>query len=112
MKTIYTASHIVDAHMIVNLLEQHELKAFVQGEYLQAAAGELPAGQLIRVEIAELFYEQAKAILQEWELQNPVTKSQNKPSTSQSERGDKLWWCVMSFALGFVSAYILFGQLL
>jgi hypothetical protein len=112
MKTIYTASHIVDAHMIVNLLAQYELKAFVQGEYLQAAAGELPAGQLIRVEIAEPFYEQAKAILQEWELQNPVTMSQNKPSTPQSERGDKLWWCVMSFALGFFSAYILLGLLL
>ena len=66
MKTIYTASHIVDAHMIVNLLEQHELKAFVQGEYLQAAAGELPAGQLIRVEIAELFYGKERIRKEYW----------------------------------------------
>jgi hypothetical protein len=108
MKTIYTASHIVDAHMIVNLLEQYELKAFVQGEYLQAAAGDLPAGQLIRVEVDEVFYEQAKAILHDWELQNPVSTQATQENASSHKNGDILWWCAMSFGLGFVSAYVCF----
>lgn len=107
--TIYTASHLVDAHMVANLLEQYGIAAFVKGEYLQAAAGDLPVGQLIRVEVDVSKELQAKAILQEWESAQPASESLPAPSVDMGYSCSYLLgWCVVAFGLGWCAAYLFF----
>ncbi|HEX7012272.1 MAG TPA: DUF2007 domain-containing protein [Steroidobacteraceae bacterium] len=70
MKRIYEASHSVEAHMIVHLLEQEGLRAYVQGEHLQSGAGELPLGNLVAVAVEDEDEQRARAVIREWERQN------------------------------------------
>jgi predicted Fe-Mo cluster-binding NifX family protein len=67
MKSVYEASHSVEAHMILHLLEQGGLKAVVQGEYLQGAIGELPVTGLVKVMVNAEDYEEAREIIELWE---------------------------------------------
>ena len=67
MTSVYEASHSVEAHMIKHLLEQGGLKAFVQGEYLQGAMGELPVTGLVRVMVNDEDYQEAREIIELWE---------------------------------------------
>jgi hypothetical protein len=67
MTSVYEASLSVEAHMIKHLLEQGGLKAFVQGEYLQGAMGELPVTGLVRVMVNDEDYQEAREIIELWE---------------------------------------------
>ncbi len=71
MKLLYEASNTLEAHMIVNLLEQSGLSARVDGEYLQGGMGELQAIGLVRVMIDESDYLEAKKIVDEWDASQP-----------------------------------------
>jgi hypothetical protein len=62
MKLIYQASNTIEAHMILNLLEQAELRARIDGDYLQGGIGELQAVGGIRVMVAENDYADAHEI--------------------------------------------------
>lgn len=59
MRTIYRAENLIDAHLVRGALEQAGIAAFVTGEYLTGAAGQLPAFGLVEVRVAEV--EQAAA---------------------------------------------------
>jgi len=52
MKSLYTASHAPDAHLIRSYLEAHGIAASVRGEYLIGGIGELPV-DVCRVWIAD-----------------------------------------------------------
>jgi hypothetical protein len=67
MKTVFEASTSIEAHMVLNLLEQEGVQGVVQGEYLQGGAGELQATNLVRVEVPDEKYDIAKKVIQEWE---------------------------------------------
>ncbi len=67
MKSVYEASHSVEAHMIMHLLQQGGLKACVQGEYLQGAIGELPVTGLVKVMVNDEDYQEAREIIELWE---------------------------------------------
>ena len=67
MKAIYEASTALDAHMILNLLEQEGIKGRVDGEYLPGAVGEIQAINLVRVMVDESDYEKAGQIIRDWE---------------------------------------------
>ena len=43
MISIYHAANLTDAYLIRHLLEQERIDAYIAGEYLQGALGELPA---------------------------------------------------------------------
>lgn len=67
MITIYHAANSLDAYMVKGLLEQHGIKAYVQGEYLQGGIGELPTFGLVSVSIDDEHQMEAKKIIMEWE---------------------------------------------
>ena len=67
MKSVYEASTALDAHMILNLLEQEGIKGRVDGEYLPGAVGEIQAINLVRVMVDVSDYEKAGQIINDWE---------------------------------------------
>jgi hypothetical protein len=95
MKRIYEASHSVEAHMIVHLLEQEGVRAYVQGEHLQSGAGELPLGNLVGVAVEDEDEHRARAVIREWEHQNapPDPRAQATPTYSTQ-------WGVVAFFAG------------
>lgn len=83
MKSVYEASTGLDAHMILNLLEQHGIPGRISGEYLQGGIGELAAMGFVRVLVADEDYAAAARIISEWEaIQPPEEKA--RPETSAS----------------------------
>lgn len=83
MKCVYEASSGLDAHMILNLIEQRGISGRIEGEYLQGGIGELAAMGFVRVLVADEDYAEAMQIISEWEaIQPPEEKS--KPETSAS----------------------------
>jgi Putative prokaryotic signal transducing protein len=67
MRLIYEAPNTVEAHMILNLLEQAGLSARIDGEYLQGGIGELQVVGVVRVMVEEYDYPAAKLIIEEWD---------------------------------------------
>lgn len=67
MIIVYNASNSLDAHMIKSLLEQQEIPAYIQGEYLQGGVGEVPAIGLVKVVVNNDHYDSAREIITEWE---------------------------------------------
>jgi hypothetical protein len=72
MIIVYRAANTADAHLIRQMLEAEGIPAFVQGEYLQGAVGELPANTEIFVRVSDDNYDAARAVVAEWESAEPV----------------------------------------
>ncbi|MFT5535252.1 MAG: hypothetical protein ACI802_003516 [Candidatus Paceibacteria bacterium] len=72
MKILYQAANLIEAHMIVHLLEQQQLQGRVDGEYLQGGIGELPAAGLIRVMVAEQDFDAAQELIRQWDAAQPA----------------------------------------
>jgi hypothetical protein len=71
MKCVYEAANGVEAHMVANMLEQHEIATRIDGEYLTSGIGELPAAGLVRVMTDECNFERAREIIRDWEAKSP-----------------------------------------
>ncbi len=67
MIIIYHAANSLDANLIKNLLGQHDIPAFILGEYLQGGVGDLPAADLIKVAVDEQYQHAAEDIIQQWD---------------------------------------------
>jgi hypothetical protein len=53
MRAVYQAENILDAHLVRGALEAQGLRAFVTGEFLTGAAGQLPPTDLVAVLVAD-----------------------------------------------------------
>jgi hypothetical protein len=53
MRRVFEASSGLDAHMILNLLQQQGITGRIEGEYLQGGIGELQAMGFVRVLVSE-----------------------------------------------------------
>ena len=53
MKIVYRAENLIDANLVKGALEAEGVRAFVSGEYLTGAVGELPYWNLVSVMVAE-----------------------------------------------------------
>ena len=53
MRVIYEAENLLDGHLVKGLLEQRGIPAFVSGQYLTGALGELPVAGIVTVYVAE-----------------------------------------------------------
>lgn len=62
MKIVYRAENIIDANLVKNALALEGIPAFVSGEYLTGAIGELPAWNLVAVMVARHDIERATTI--------------------------------------------------
>ncbi|MBS0569672.1 MAG: DUF2007 domain-containing protein [Proteobacteria bacterium] len=64
MQIVYRAANIIDANLVKNALEVEGIPAFVGGQYLTGAIGELPPMPLVNVMVAEIDWPRASAIAQ------------------------------------------------
>ncbi len=64
---IYRASNALDAHLVQGVLAQHDIEAYIEGEYLQGGVGDLQAIDLIRVMVNSPDVPQAESIVADWE---------------------------------------------
>ena len=71
MRVVYDAYTSLDAYVVKNLLESEGIEAHIQGEYLQGGVGELSAMNLVKVSVNDHDIERARAIIEEWERQQP-----------------------------------------
>ncbi len=62
MEIVYQAENIIDANLVKNALEHEGIPAFVSGQYLTGAAGELPVVALVNVMVAPSDWPRARAI--------------------------------------------------
>jgi hypothetical protein len=53
MQTVYEAENLLDAHLVKGALEQQGIPAYVAGEYLTGAMGELPVMGLVAVMVPQ-----------------------------------------------------------
>lgn len=53
MHTVYRAQNLFDAHLVKDALEAEGIPAFIAGEYLTGAVGQLPAMDYIDVRVPE-----------------------------------------------------------
>jgi hypothetical protein len=64
MRIIYHAENIIDANLVKGVLALEDIVAFVSGEHLTGAIGELPACNLVTVMVADSDVERALPIVQ------------------------------------------------
>lgn len=74
MRQVYEPANTPEAHMLVHLLAQSGIAAHILGEALQGAVGELPAGNIIRLMVADKDYERARELLLQWERASPAAE--------------------------------------
>ncbi len=81
MRTVYHAENIVDAHLVKDALENDGIPAFIAGEYLVGAVGELPARDFIAVMVPDSSMEAAERRVREVEamLRAPHTAADDDP---------------------------------
>ncbi|HTH67550.1 MAG TPA: DUF2007 domain-containing protein [Rhodanobacter sp.] len=67
MHTVYRAENLFDAHLVKDALEADGIPAFIAGEYLTGAVGQLPAMDYIAVMVPESSLAAANGIVGEVE---------------------------------------------
>jgi hypothetical protein len=65
MRIIYRAQNLIDAHLVKDALESAEVPAFISGEYLTGAVGQLPALDYVAVLVPESSLDVAEPIVRE-----------------------------------------------
>ncbi|MEI7036543.1 DUF2007 domain-containing protein [Fulvimonas yonginensis] len=63
MRIAYRAESLIDAHLVKDALEREEIPAFISGEYLTGAVGQLPAIDYVAVMVPESSAEPADAVV-------------------------------------------------
>jgi len=74
MRSVYEPSGAIQAHVLQDVLRQHGIASHVQGEHLQGAIGELPAGNLVRLLVADGDFAAARRAVEEWERATPMAE--------------------------------------
>mgnify|MGYP001059556820 CR=1 FL=1 len=103
MILVYEANNSVEAHMILNLLEQAGIKGRIDGEYLQGGVGELQAFGIVRVLVEEADETEARRIIKEWEAKQP------EPSKyTHDHKANNLGFGFIGLVIGIVATAIFY----
>jgi len=65
MRIAYRAESLIDAHLVKDALEREEIPAFISGEYLTGAVGQLPALDYVAVMVPESSAQAAAAVVRQ-----------------------------------------------
>ncbi|WP_413624145.1 putative signal transducing protein [Luteibacter sp. Lutesp34] len=65
MRIAYHAESLIDAHLVKDALERAEIPAFIAGEFLTGAVGQLPARDFLAVMVPEAAAEEAEGIVRQ-----------------------------------------------
>ena len=82
MKCVFQARHMIEAHMLANLLDQVGVMAQVHGDMLQGGMGELPAAGLSTVWVAANDEDRALEVIAEFEASQPADREGVSPATA------------------------------
>jgi hypothetical protein len=66
MRAVYQAEHLIDAHLVRGRLQSEGIQAWVRGEWLTGALGELPLQGLLAVCVREQDQAAALELLAVW----------------------------------------------
>ncbi|MGC1548772.1 MAG: DUF2007 domain-containing protein [Rhodanobacter sp.] len=67
MRIVYRAENLIDAHLVKDALEREDIPAYIAGEYLTGAVGQLPARDYVAVLVPESSMGVAERIVREVE---------------------------------------------
>ena len=87
MKIVYHAEHIIDANLVKSMLENAGMLAFVNGEYLAGAIGDVPATGLLSVAVADSHEQEARKIVAAFEAERRDIAAENETPHSNGFRG-------------------------
>ncbi|MEM7707914.1 MAG: DUF2007 domain-containing protein [Pseudomonadota bacterium] len=77
MKVVYHAENIIDANLVKSLLDNASILAFVNGEFLAGAIGDVPASGLITVSVADSHEAEARKVVAEFEAERRDIADEN-----------------------------------
>ncbi len=104
MRHVFEASNMLEAHVVNGVLQAEGIHSFIQGEYLQGGMGDLPVSGLVRVAVNDVDYEQARAIVREWE----AGQQEHEALPKRESANAWLYPLVIGFGLGILFALWLF----
>ena len=84
MRLLYDASNSIEAHLILNLLEQSGLSARIDGEYLQGGIGDIQPMGIVRVMVEETDYVDAMTIIDAWDVKLPEPEADGSSISKQN----------------------------
>lgn len=67
MVKVFTAKNSIEANIVKGMLEANEIPAYVEGEYLQGAIGELSAIDFVFVSVDDVNENKARSLVNEYE---------------------------------------------
>lgn len=70
--TLRQLDSAIEGHLLLGLLRQQGLEAWLLGEHLLGGVGELPACGLLRLVVDEGDRAGAEAVLQDWDAATPL----------------------------------------
>jgi len=106
MNNVYEASTGLEAHMVMNLLQQEGIDAQIEGEYLQGGIGELQAINIVRVIVPEHSELAATKIITEWEKMQAVPVEYEQQFTLIVG----FWLFLLGFLMGIAIMYLTCGS--
>ena len=109
MQIIYTADNAIEAHVITHMLEQAGIHAIINGEFLQSAAGELPAAGNIKISVPNDDVHKARELIDEWDKHslNPEPYEKHKSQTPK-ENGHSFKTVILAFITGLFLSSLYF----
>ncbi len=97
MPKVYGAADLVDARLVCDELQRHEVEAYTTGDYLMGGSGELPPGNLVQVWIRdESRLDEARKIIARFDRRRySATESRNCSRCGESNGGsfEVCWNC-------------------
>ena len=70
MVKVFNAKNSIEANIVKGMLEANDVPAYVEGEYLQGAIGELAAIDFVFVSVDEADENKARSLVNEYETGN------------------------------------------
>jgi hypothetical protein len=84
MRAVYQAEHLIDAHLVRGRLQSEGIEAWVRGEWLTGALGELPLQGLLAVCVRDADQAAALELLAEWRAEAALREDDADPDDAGS----------------------------
>ena len=65
MRVVYDAQDLFDAHLVRGALEAQGIRAWVNGEFLTGAIGQLPVSGLLSVMVSDMDWDAAQPVVED-----------------------------------------------
>ena len=104
MKRIYEAESALEAQILEDLLRQQGVEAYVEGSFLQGAAGELPVSGLVGISVSEADVTRALNILKAWDNEQVEVEEKFLGTTKKPVS----LFFILGLTLGALAVYVFY----